>query len=234
MRAPSASPRVGWLAAAGTIGLGLNQVAFLLGIGTVSASLAAILLSTTPLITTVVAALWTREPLHRRVQLALGVSFGGSMVVIVGGNGSVVGSLVGGALILLSATALGLGAVLVKGPLGVYSALRVTTWMCLICSLTLGPLGLPSLLRGPTAPITLPVVAATAFTVLGATVLGNLCWNDAVRHLGATRTALYTYLQPLLGVLAAIVLLGERLTSAEVLGGTMVLAGLLLALSVEH
>jgi len=211
--------RVGWLAAAGAVGLGLNQVAFLLGIGAVSAGLAAILLSTTPLITSVVAALWAREPLRRRVLVSLTVSFGGSVVVIVGGNGPLAGSLVGGSLILLSATALGLGAVLAKGALGVYSALRVTTWMCLVCSLTLLPLGLPGLLRGPTAPVTLPIVGATAFTVLGATVLGNLFWNDAVRRMGATRTALYTYLQPIIGVLAAIVLLGERLTMAEVFGG---------------
>jgi len=223
--------RVGWLAAAGAVGLGLNQVAFLLGIG---AGLAAILLSTTPLITSVVAALWAREPLRRRVLVSLAVSFGGSVVVIVGGNGPLAGSLVGGSLILLSATALGLGAVLAKGALGVYSALRVTTWMCLVCSLTLLPLGLPGLLHGPTAPVTLPVVGATAFTVLGATVLGNLFWNDAVRRMGAMRTALYTYLQPIIGVLAAIVLLGERLTMAEVFGGSVVLMGLLLALSVAH
>jgi len=70
--------------------------------------------------------------------------------------------------------------------------------------------------------------------VLGATVLGNLFWNDAVRRMGATRTALYTYLQLIIGVLAAIVLLGERLTMAEVFGGSVVLMGLLLALSVEH
>jgi len=42
---------------------------------------------------------------------------------------------------------------------------------------------------------------------------------------------LYTYLQPIIGVLAAIVLLGERLTMAEALGGGVVLAGLLLALA---
>ncbi len=216
------------VALAGAVGIGLNQVGFLLGLHLISASLAAIILATTTLLTATMAALWAREPLSRGAAGALGVALGGVMLAVAGGGGRLSASWPGALLTLGAAAALGLGAILAKRPLRAYSALRVTTWLALCGGLTLLPAGLPALLSTPRAALTPPVLAATAFTVLGSTVVGQLAWNYAIQRLGATRTAAYTYLQPLVAIAIAALLLGERLRAVQGLGGAVVVLGLVL------
>lgn len=213
---------------AGVVGIGLNQAGFLLGIHLISASLSAIILSTTPLLTASMAALWAREPLSRLAIVALAISLCGVVMAILGGGSRISASGTGALLTLGAATTLGLGAILAKRPLRSYTALRVTTWLALCGGATLLPAGLPALLATPRTAVTSAVVAATAFTVLGSTVVGQLAWNYAIQRLGASRTAAYTYLQPVVGIAIAAILLGERLHALQVLGGVVVVLGLAL------
>jgi drug/metabolite transporter (DMT)-like permease len=216
------------VAICGAVGFGLNQVGFLLGIHLVHASLAAIVLATSPLITAVCAAIWSGESLQRRTLVALIVSFAGVIEVIAGQGLQMNASWVGGLLILLSAATLSVSAIVAKIPLRRYSPLRVTSWMALFGTCTLLPVGTPGLIATPWSAVTPSIVGAAAFTVIGSTVVGNLLWNYAVQQLGAARTSAYTYLQPVLGVTTAVVLLGDRLNAAQILGGVVVLVGLLL------
>src|SRR5438067_308367 len=158
-----------WLIPAGAIGIGCNQIAFLLGIRMMSASLAAIILATTPLITACIAAVAAHERLGLRALVALLISFCGVVVVIAGHGGRVSASWAGGLLILAAGVTLALGAVGAKWPLRTCSPLRVTTWMSFFGGLTLLPLGLPGLATTTRASITPLIVAAVAFTVLGST-----------------------------------------------------------------
>jgi drug/metabolite transporter (DMT)-like permease len=218
---------LGWLVLAGVLGFGLNQMAFLLGIHQLDASLAAILLATAPLLSAMMAALWAREPLLPRALLSLAVSFGGVVVVIAGSGVAGHASWVGGLLILGAAATLALSAICAKWPLRHATTLRVTAWMALFGSIALFPLGLPALLATPWSSLTPSIVVAAAFTVLGSSVIANLGWNYAIQQLGAARTTFYTYLQPVMGVIFAIALLHERLVPIQVLGGVVVLLGLL-------
>jgi drug/metabolite transporter (DMT)-like permease len=219
---------LGWMIPAGAIGIGCNQIAFLLGIRMMSASLAAIVLATTPLITACLATVVAHERLRPRALVALLISFCGVVVVILGQGDRMSASWAGGLLILAAGVTLALGAVWAKWPLRTCSPLRVTAWMAFFGGLALLPPGLPALATVTPSSITPLITAAIAFTVLGSTVLGNMAWNYAVQQLGATRTAAYTYLQPVVAVAIAAVLLGERLTPVQFLGGAVVLLGLLL------
>jgi drug/metabolite transporter (DMT)-like permease len=219
---------LGWMIPAGAIGIGCNQIAFLLGVRMMSASLAAIILATTPLITACLAAVVAHERLRPRALVALLISFCGVVVVIVGQGGRMSASWAGGLLILAAGVTLALGAIWAKWPLRTCSPLHVTTWMAFFGGLALLPLGLPALATTTSSSITPLIAAAIAFTVLGSTVLGNMAWNYAVQQLGATRTAAYTYLQPVVAVAIAAVLLRERLAPVQFLGGAVVLVGLLL------
>jgi drug/metabolite transporter (DMT)-like permease len=100
--------------------------------------------------------------------------------------------------------------------------------MAFFGGLALLPPGLPALATTTPSSITPLIAAAIAFTVLGSTVLGNMAWNYAIQQLGATRTTTYTYLQPVVAVAIAAVLLRERLAPVQFLGGAVVLVGLLL------
>ena len=60
------------------------------------------------------------------------------------------------------------------------------------------------------------------------TVAGMLLWNLAVVRGGSARISRLLYLEPVVSVLGAVVLLGEQATAAVVIGGALVIAGVLM------
>ncbi len=78
----------------------------------------------------------------------------------------------------------------------------------------------------------LPAGAAgwTAFGAMLATfVVGFICTYNAIRLIGAVRTATVMNLEPVATILIAVALLGESLASRQILGGAVVLAAIALA-----
>lgn len=62
-----------------------------------------------------------------------------------------------------------------------------------------------------------------------ASAASYVLWNHACGVLGVVRTTIGIFLMPLLGVVFAVVFLGERLTRAGVNGGIVIIAGVMLA-----
>lgn len=64
---------------------------------------------------------------------------------------------------------------------------------------------------------------------LGASVISFICWNGAIRRIGAVRTALFGNLIPLFSSLEAMVLLNEQIGWIHLVSAVLILSGLLLA-----
>jgi O-acetylserine/cysteine efflux transporter len=69
---------------------------------------------------------------------------------------------------------------------------------------------------------------AAIFTTLISFVLAYLLWYRGLRVLTPSQTAVYIYLVPVFGLLAAWLVLGERPTLFLLLGGATILAGVIL------
>lgn len=54
-------------------------------------------------------------------------------------------------------------------------------------------------------------------------------WNHACKTLGVVRTTIGLYLTPVVGVVFAVIFLGESLTTASIVGGLVIVAGVVLA-----
>ena len=67
-----------------------------------------------------------------------------------------------------------------------------------------------------------------AFLAIGSNVVGMLAWNLAVARLPGQRASLLLYLEPLVSVAGAVMLLGERLSPSLAAGGALVLGGIAL------
>lgn len=78
------------------------------------------------------------------------------------------------------------------------------------------------------AATTLTDGAAILYLGLFGTVVPFVWYNTGVRTLGAARTAIFTNLVPVFGVVLGVVFLGESLPSAVILGGSIVLVGIIL------
>lgn len=66
---------------------------------------------------------------------------------------------------------------------------------------------------------------ALLFLGIGCSGLGYLFWYAALERLEASRVAALLYIEPLVTLAAAMVLLGERLTPATLAGGALLLGG---------
>ena len=69
--------------------------------------------------------------------------------------------------------------------------------------------------------------AAVGYLTVAATVFAFWGWSVAIRRLGAGRTGVFGNLIPVFGVVLAQLVLGERLTAIQLLGGLLAVAGVL-------
>ena len=66
---------------------------------------------------------------------------------------------------------------------------------------------------------------AVMFLGVGCSGLGYLFWYAALERLEASQVAAFLYIEPLVTLAAAVVLLGESVVLTTILGGILVLAG---------
>ena len=59
--------------------------------------------------------------------------------------------------------------------------------------------------------------------------VGFVSWNTAVGYLGAVKYSVYIYITPVVTIIVAAVVLGERLTAAGALGVLLVILGVILS-----
>jgi drug/metabolite transporter (DMT)-like permease len=71
-------------------------------------------------------------------------------------------------------------------------------------------------------------VVAILFLGVGCSGLGYLFWYAALERIDASQVAAFLYVEPLVTLLAAVVLLGESVAVSTIVGGVLVLLGVLI------
>jgi len=170
-------------------------------------SLAAILNSTTPLFTALIAALWGSERLSGRKVggVVLGVA---GVAVLMGGAPLALNSVV--ALAVLAS----LLAALSYGTATVYAARHMTGLPAALASaaqLLAASVWLvvPGMAAAPAARPSTAAIGALAALILLSTTFAYLLYFYLLRHVGPTRTASVTFLVPVFGSVWAVLLLRE-------------------------
>jgi drug/metabolite transporter (DMT)-like permease len=110
---------------------------------------------------------------------------------------------------------------------GRYGAPRTTAWLLLGAASVTVPIGALSIagsVREVPSTLAWLALAYSAVGMLG----GNALWQRAVQEIGPARTLVYLYLEPVGALLIAALLLGERLTPVQAVGGVLALAGVAL------
>ena len=220
------------LAVAGTFGVFGYALFFMLGLAQVPAGRAALVVTTNPVVTTLLAAWWFGERLNRRIAAGMAIATAGALVVITHGRPwtLLAGGIGLGELLLLGCVATWVGYTLIGKRLltGIdpLTTTAVTTGIGLVLLLSAALLfeGPPAL----AAPMhaTASVWVAMAFLAAGATVLAYAWYFEGVSALGAGAASAYITLVPIFGVLFAALLLGERIDTYMALGGCLAVGGL--------
>jgi drug/metabolite transporter (DMT)-like permease len=220
------------LTVAGAVGVFGYAVCFMMGLQRVPASRAALVVTTNPALTMLIAAWMFKERLSITIGVGMLLAAAGAAVVITHGAPwrLLTGGLGLGELLLLgcvlSWTAYTLlGRCLLSG----LDSLTTTTTTALTgCALLLavalpveGPSGFAALTQAPPA-----IWTALLFLAAGATVVAYAWYFDGVQALGAGAAAAYITLVPLFGVLFSALLLGEPIDRSIAFGGALAIGGM--------
>jgi drug/metabolite transporter (DMT)-like permease len=228
---------LGFLAVYGVAGIAMVQWLYLVAIARMPVSISLLVEYTAPLLV----ALWVRfargEHVRSRIWLALALSLGGLVLVAEVWNGLSLDAI-GLVAALLAAVSLalyylvgehGLGrrdptslAAWTFGAAGVFWSLLLPWW-----TFPFGALANRVELYGLHPPVWLLL----AWVVLLGTVAPFALLFVALGRIGAPRTGLFGTAEPVLAGVVAWIVLGEVLSPAQLAGATVVLAGILLAVT---
>ncbi|MBI0325763.1 DMT family transporter [Burkholderia plantarii] len=186
---------------------------------TVAPGAAAFIMSTSPILTAILARLFLGERLNRWGWLGSLFSFAGIGLIASGQPGGIAPG--GGTTLILLAAAGSAGYfVLQRRLLPAYGPLACTAYTLLLSPWLPGAL---QVLAAPAAPSG-AVPAVLALGIFPA-ALGYATWTVALAHFGPARATHFLYLVPALATALSAVLTGEHPGLATIGGGAMTIAG---------
>ncbi|HEY5939796.1 MAG TPA: DMT family transporter, partial [Gemmatimonadales bacterium] len=213
----------------GLVGNTFYQLAFMLGLSRTTASNSALILSTVPTVVAVFAGVLGLERITTRMRWGIALGMLGVVLVIATRGIAFDSETFSGDLLSLLAVLCWAGYTvgLRKVPQGV-SPLRVTTITTIAGTPGLVLVGLPDVLRLDWGAVSTNAWLAVAYASILSLVVAYLLWNRSVKAIGGTRTAIYMCLTPIVAVLAAWLLLGERPHPLQGIGALFIITGVLL------
>jgi drug/metabolite transporter (DMT)-like permease len=220
----------------GVLGTFLNHTCFFFALTWAPAAHGAIIPPTTSPIWTMLLAARLGEERVTRGQVAGIVLCLLGVLLVVRPERLVVegaGVLVGDALFVLGGLSWGVYSYLSKVAMRRLSASGTLALGMTVGTVLLVPFALVE--RPWRALATAPASAwlALAYLVVAATVLSFLWWNRALRRVGVGRTAAFSNLVPVFGVLLSWLVLDERLGPLQLVGGGLAVTGVLTAQGVS-
>lgn len=217
------------LALLGFIGIFVHQMLQSYALRLTSAVHTGWLIGLTPIWSAILAATLLRERFTAAKTAGLAIGFAGAVLVVTRGEIStatlVLPSTVGDLMIVLSTINWALYTTVGNRVLRSLGPTRTTAGAMFLGWLMILPFFVAS--RGWNDFPKLSAVGAGSIVFLGIACsgLGYLFWYGALQTLEASRVASFLYLEPLVTLAAAMVLLGERATVTTIAGGFLVLAG---------
>ena len=198
------------------------------GLSLTGATVAALIVGCGPPIVAFFASLFLGERLGKTGWSAIGASTLGVALAVA--RPGVSNHWLGDALVLLSLLAV-VGWVLLGKRLGDrYPAVPATAWILTFGTVTLAPVAL--LWEGvPRLDLTLLGWASVLVLGLGCSAATYALWNWGVARVPASRAGIFLNLEPLVGALLGILVLGEAWGPATIVGGALIVGA---ALVVSH
>ena len=219
------------LVLAALIGISINQAAFVGALRQTTASNTALLIGTIAVWTSVIAVITRQERLALHHWTGVGIGLLGVALIVLGGNradGSAP-TFLGEVLALTTAASWAIYSVIIRPLMARYTALSLSSFMMVVGTVALVPFALPELASTDWKSVPTQAWLGLLYAALFSVSLTNILYFTAIGRVGASRAALYTYLEPFLGVMFATLLLGERVTPFQLLGGVVVVAAILVA-----
>jgi len=187
-----------------------------------------ILIATNPIFTMILSA-----KLFRQEELTYGGIFGallaffGVFLIFTGGKGISIGrnTLFGDLLMLLNSLVWALFSVLGKDVVDKYDPFVVMAYAYLYGTITMLPFAFTPGFAASLKAASITTWAAVIYLALFCSVYSYYMWYRGIRALGASRTAMFNYINPVIAVIIGIVFLKEAWNLFTIIGGALVFVG---------
>lgn len=209
---------------AAVLGVVIDQLAFIYGLHEAHAAVVGLVFGAGPVVTALIAFAVGAERLSRRGWLVAGVSTSGIALVALGSGTALGGDARGGALAMLSTVAFAAYAVVLMPLFQRYSVLYLSGLVNLIGAFPILAASIPTFSHENWSGISILAWLAWGYGLAFSYILGNFLWMAGLRVVGASRAALYSNAQPFLGAAFAVLLLSERITVIQGIGGLVEVA----------
>lgn len=219
------APRLAFLA---LLGMVTNQSVAYFAAQTTTATNMALIMSLVPMLSLFMSIQLLSQPLTVRAIVGAGLSISGLIYMLTLGKPLTLltsGATIGDGLMLICASSYALYCVLLKR-----WSMAISNWVSVYVQALFAVIMLiPVLLAAPSQHIAAQAYPLVGFAALGASVLAPAIWLQAIALNGASRTAMYMNLLPVMTAMIAVVWLGEILTPYHIIGGGCVLLGVALS-----
>jgi drug/metabolite transporter (DMT)-like permease len=168
------------------------------------------------------------ERLTRKRMLGAAIAFGGAVLIISGGRLDLSSHLAGDLIGLASAVSFGLFTIASKRISRKYGIMTILSYTFLFGIIELLPFYVFYTPMTPLSSLSAVSWSSILFLAVLCSVFCFLVYTHGLKKLKASDVAMSIYVNPLAGVLLAILLMGEALTAYTVAGGALVMAGMYL------
>ena len=212
-------------------GITLNQTFSMRGMSLTSPIHASLLVLTTPIAITFLAAWFLRESLSalKLTGLFLGIS-GGALLIFSRDLSSVAtaSQSMGDLFIVIGAISYSTYIVSIKPLIAKYKAIHIFQWVFLFGTLISLPLGWQDIAKITWSSFDAVSWFCLVYIVLGATFFAYQLMNYGISKLGASVTGSYIYTQPFFATLASMIILGETLSLPKIVAAVLIMSGVFL------
>jgi len=216
----------------GILGVTLNQVFFILGMSRTTVAHSSIIIGTTPVLVLAIAGALGMERITLTKMGGMFLALAG-VIILQGFHSNSQGgvTILGDFFTFLAALTFALFTVMGKRVSLRHDAVTVNTFAYIGGALALLPVTVWQARAVSFATVSPAAWAGVAYMALFPSVLCYLIYYYALKRISASRVSAFSYLQPLLAILMAVAILGERLTWPIAAGGAVIFAGVFLT---EH
>lgn len=215
------------LALASLFGIAGNQYIFLQGLARTSPVDSSIIATTGPMIVLLLSAILGRDRITPRKLIGILIGAMGAMLVILYGGLAGFGEehLIGNLLVFASAFSYACYLIVVKDLMQKYSPFTIVAWVFGLSAIVLTPLLWDDFTTVQWGEFNTSTWLVLSFVVVGATWLAYVCVAASLKKLSPTTASIYSYSQPVIASIFAIVRGQDQLDFIKIAAALLVFAG---------
>lgn len=211
-------------------GVAISQLLFFVGLSYTSPVDASIIHAFSPIVILLMAAFIIKEKITGIRALGIIIGAAGAIMIVVFNQNSEIatGSLKGNLFVLANITLYSYYIVMIKPLMEKYNVFTLMKWLFLFAVIFVTPFTIKPVFETNFAAFTGYAWFSLFYVIIGTTFLAYLLTVFALRYLSSVVVGFYIYIQPLVSVIAGLLLFNEKLTTLKVISGGLIFLGIYL------